>query len=239
MDLWDEKGGMTVSNPASAQASYPKRHKLMAALLTFAILALGTPSFAKGDRAQSSEQVTVKRVELRMPIPYPTLRRSNSELCDGLSKTIRTGINGEKLCIYRVCIKDGKEIKRELVSSKILKKPVPEVIAIGNRGDLPSRGYFSGRNTLIMIATAYSPAASDNGGYSGGTATGIKVGHGVVAVDPKYIPLGTRLYIEGYGYAIAADTGRAIQGDRIDLGFKNRQEASNFGRRKVIVHILD
>lgn len=212
---------------------------MKAAFLFFVIITLGIPTFAKGDRAQSSDQITVKRVELRMPIPYPTLRRSNSELCDGLSKTIRTGINGEKLCIYRVCIRDGKDVKRELVSSKILKKPVPEIIAVGNRGNLPSRGYFSGRNTLIMIATGYSPDPADNGGYSGRTATGIKVGHGVVAVDPKYIPLGTRLYIEGYGYAIAADTGPAIKGDRIDLGFNTRREANNLGRRQVVVHILD
>jgi len=60
-----------------------------------------------------------------------------------------------------------------------------------------------------------------------------------VAVDPRIIPLGTRLYIEGYGYAIAGDTGGAIKNFRIDLGYNSRSEAMKFGRREVKVYILD
>jgi 3D (Asp-Asp-Asp) domain-containing protein len=60
-----------------------------------------------------------------------------------------------------------------------------------------------------------------------------------VAVDPRVIPLRSRLYVEGYGLAIAGDTGRAIKGNRIDLGFNTYREAMRFGRRSVIVHILE
>jgi 3D (Asp-Asp-Asp) domain-containing protein len=61
---------------------------------------------------------------------------------------------------------------------------------------------------------------------------------GVVAVDPDVVALGTKLYVEGYGFAIAADRGRAIQGKRIDLCYNTRREALRFGRRVVKVHIL-
>ena len=81
-----------------------------------------------------------------------------------------------------------------------------------------------------MEATAYS------GG--GTTASGMAAAVGRVAVDPRVIPLGTRLYIEGYGYAVAADTGGAIKGNRIDLFFETYDEAISFGRRKVTVYVL-
>lgn len=71
------------------------------------------------------------------------------------------------------------------------------------------------------------------------TATGMKAQHGVVAVDPSVIPLGTRLYVEGYGNAIAADTGSAIKGNRIDLCFDTLSECNKYGRRTVKVEILD
>jgi 3D (Asp-Asp-Asp) domain-containing protein len=61
---------------------------------------------------------------------------------------------------------------------------------------------------------------------------------GIVAVDPNVIPMGTKLYVEGYGEAIAADQGGAIKGNRIDLFFGSHQEALNFGKRTVKVTIL-
>ncbi|MBN2168964.1 MAG: hypothetical protein JW738_06950 [Actinobacteria bacterium] len=89
---------------------------------------------------------------------------------------------------------------------------------------------------IIMVATAYSP---EEPGLSDSTATGLKAQKGVVAVDPSFIPLGTRVYVEGYGYAIAADTGGAIKGNRIDLCYNTLAEALAFGRRKVKVKVLD
>ena len=88
---------------------------------------------------------------------------------------------------------------------------------------------------LTMEASAYLP--TDGGGH-GITATGIMARRGVVAVDPDVIPLGSRLYIPGYGEAIAADTGGAIVGHKIDLCMENYSEAMQFGRRDVVVYIL-
>ena len=70
------------------------------------------------------------------------------------------------------------------------------------------------------------------------TATGIPATYGVVAVDPGVIPLGTRLYIPGYGEAVAADTGGAINGYKIDLCMESYEECMNFGRRTITVYVL-
>ena len=69
-------------------------------------------------------------------------------------------------------------------------------------------------------------------------ANGMHAGYGVVAVDPHLIRLGSKLYIEGYGYAVAGDTGGAIKGHRIDLGHTTYSEASSVGRRHVTVWLL-
>ncbi len=91
------------------------------------------------------------------------------------------------------------------------------------------------RKVLTMSATAYSSEDPGNGKY---TAGGHILKKGYVSVDPDVIPLGTELYIEGYGYAIADDTGGAIQGNRIDLGMNSHSEAIEFGSQTVRVYIL-
>ena len=91
--------------------------------------------------------------------------------------------------------------------------------------------------TLTMTATAYDDSYESNGEWGPYSAMGNRLRPGVVAVDPNVIPLGTRLYIEGYGMAIAEDTGGAIKGNRIDL-FMDQASAKAFGWKEVIVHIL-
>jgi 3D (Asp-Asp-Asp) domain-containing protein len=97
------------------------------------------------------------------------------------------------------------------------------------------------RKTLTMEATAYYPGPEDTGKWAafGRTASNTKAGYGVAAVDPRFIRLKTRLYVEGYGYAEATDVGGAIKGNRIDLCFDTYEEAVRFGRQKVQVYILD
>lgn len=89
---------------------------------------------------------------------------------------------------------------------------------------------------FAMEATAYLPQDGDGACI---TAIGIPATYGVVAVDPSVIPLGSRLYIPGYGMAIAADTGGAIVGYCIDLCMESYAEAMDFGRRVVTVYVLD
>jgi len=95
------------------------------------------------------------------------------------------------------------------------------------------------REIVTMESTAYEPGPRSCGRFaSGNTSAGYKAGYGVVAVDPKVIPMHTRLYISGYGYAVAGDVGSAIKGNRIDLGFLTVDECIQYGRRDVEVYIL-
>lgn len=89
---------------------------------------------------------------------------------------------------------------------------------------------------ISMSASAYSAYDPGNTHY---TARGSLLRKGLVAVDPKVIPLGTRLYIPGYGNAIADDIGGAIKGNRIDLAFDSHGEAIQFGRQNITVYIID
>ena len=99
-----------------------------------------------------------------------------------------------------------------------------------------SRGFQRYSAAYTMEATAYLPS---DGGGSGITASGMIAQRGVAAVDTDVIPLGTRLYIPGYGEAIAADTGGAINGNRIDLCMEDYGDAIQFGRRDVTVYVLE
>ena len=98
----------------------------------------------------------------------------------------------------------------------------------------------SGR-TMMMEATAYSsdPADAMGGGTVTATGQNLLSNPMAVAVDPSVIPLGTRLYVEGYGEAIASDTGGAIQGNIIDVHFPTYDQCIQWGRRQVKVTILD
>lgn len=89
-----------------------------------------------------------------------------------------------------------------------------------------------------MEATAYTDDKQSQGKWVGQTATGTKPRVGIVAVDPKVIPLGTRLYVEGYGQAIAGDTGGAIKGNRIDVFLPNRGECTEWGRKNIRVRVI-
>ncbi|EGO62420.1 3D domain-containing protein [Acetonema longum] len=92
---------------------------------------------------------------------------------------------------------------------------------------------------MDLTATGYA-SGIENNGYSGDkTVTGTDVRKGIVAVDPQVIPMGTRVWVEGYGEAVAEDQGSAIKGDRIGLAFDSKEEALEYGMQKVKVYILE
>ena len=99
-----------------------------------------------------------------------------------------------------------------------------------------SHGLIRYSNVMVMEASAYLPT---DGGGDCITATGLVATHGVVAVDPDVIPLGTQVYIPGYGVAIAADTGGMIEGAMIDLCMEDYNDCMDFGRRDIDVYILE
>jgi len=92
-----------------------------------------------------------------------------------------------------------------------------------------------------LTATAYYAFGSGGNDINGNgiTATGLRARKGIVAVDPRIIPLGTKLFIPGYGEALAADTGGWIKNDRIDLCFESLEECFKFGRRKIRVYLVE
>ncbi|PGZ63881.1 enterotoxin [Bacillus cereus] len=102
----------------------------------------------------------------------------------------------------------------------------------------------SAKRELTVIATAYTADPSENGTYGGRVLTAM--GHDltsnpnmrIIAVDPKVIPLGSKVWVEGYGEAIAGDTGSAIKGNRIDVLMGTKSKAMNWGRQTVKVKIL-
>lgn len=100
-----------------------------------------------------------------------------------------------------------------------------------------SRGQSS--RTVYMVATGYTADPAENYPYGGEPSyIGLPLSRGIVAVDPNVIPMGTKLYVDGYGEAIAADQGGAIKGNRIDLFFDSKSEANNWGMRTVKVTII-
>ncbi|WP_223617876.1 cell wall-binding protein EntB [Bacillus cereus] len=102
----------------------------------------------------------------------------------------------------------------------------------------------SAKRELTVVATAYTADPSENGTYGGRVLTAM--GHDltanpnmrIIAVDPKVIPLGSKVWVEGYGEAIAGDTGSAIKGNRIDVLMGSKSKAMNWGRKTVKVKIL-
>lgn len=173
-------------------------------------------------------------------IRFATKRQPTHELRVGLTRTVSEGERGLKHLYYKVCYVDGVEKKRELIRAEVVVQPKDRIIQFGDRGAGVSRGTaFTSKRVLKMNATAYDPGPKSCGKYANGiTCTGMKAGYGVVAIDPAVIPFGTKLYIEGYGYAVAGDRGKAIRGNRIDLGYDTYAAAKRFGRKMVTVHIL-
>ncbi|WP_242294179.1 3D domain-containing protein, partial [Bacillus cereus group sp. BfR-BA-01381] len=102
----------------------------------------------------------------------------------------------------------------------------------------------SAKRELTVVATAYTADPSENGTYGGRVLTAM--GHDltanpnmrIIAVDPKVIPLGAKVWVEGYGEAIAGDTGSAIKGNRIDVLMGSKSKAMNWGKQTVKVKIL-
>ncbi|MDR3253340.1 MAG: 3D domain-containing protein, partial [Endomicrobium sp.] len=113
-------------------------------------------------------------------------------------------------------------------------------LALFNKNDVIEKIYdLSKAKKMKMIATAYYPG--DPLAWKDGTVTflGQKMQRGIVAVDPKVIPLKTRLFISGYGYGYAGDTGNLIKGKRIDLGVNNEKEEKSWMFKDVTVYILE
>ena len=194
-------------------------------------------------------RVEVENITVSEATAYKTRKIPSPDHNVGYSAVISAGKNGEARNSYKLIRRDGEEVSRELISSETISEPVDEVVKYGiynTKVVAASAAELSYSKVLECSASAYDPYP-DGGAGTGRTATGRPARYGVVAVDPRVIPLGSLLYIESadnggswsYGYAIAADTGGAIKGNKIDLCFNSRSECYQFGRRTAKVYILN
>lgn len=171
------------------------------------------------------------------PIFRKTIYKDDPETEAGEEKVVNEGKDGSKLTIIKITFYEGKKYSQEVISTDIV-PPQDKVILRGAKIvwkvlDSPD-GQIRYFRKLRVWATHYDSRCL---GCNEWTATGMRAGKGVVAVDPKVIPLKSRVYIPGYGLAIAGDTGGAIKGNIIDLGFDNAQTAG-WRARFVDIYLL-
>lgn len=200
------------------------------------------------DPVKKDETVKVVRVEkvtdvVEESLNFAVVTKKDASLSKGKEKVVKKGKKGLVKKEYEVVLENGKEVSRKLLSEETVKDRQNKVVAVGtkNISNQVSRGsstVATGKEFYVM-STAYTPYCN---GCSGFTATGLNVKANpkmkVIAVDPRVIPLGTKVHVQGYGNAIAADTGSAIKGNKIDVLFPTKEEAYRWGKRKVKIKIL-
>ena len=195
--------------------------------------------------------------------------RNDESLLKGHEKVVQEGKKGKISREYEIVKEDGKEVSRSLVKESTLEESTKEIIAVGTKvvvadtsaatvATSNSKSASETKNTASPSVSRDNSAAPSDGkefyvsataytagcnGCSGITATGINLKSNpnlkVIAVDPSVIPLGSKVWVEGYGHAIAGDTGGAIKGNKIDLHMATKQAAYGFGKRQVKIKIIN
>ena len=200
-------------------------------MLTLLLVVFVTVSGFMWNHGFQTTKIETRTVEVPVVVQYERV----DILPKGEEKVLQEGTVGLDEVEEEIHYKQGDVIDTKELQRKRITPMQPKVVQVGTREVEVSRSYDRVREVITMEATAYLPT---DGGGDGITATGIRARHGVVAVDPNVIPLGTRVYIPGYGEAIAADTGGDIVGNRIDVVLEDYGSAMQFGRRTVDVYIL-
>lgn len=181
-------------------------------------------------------QVEVEEVVETQVIPYST--KTTIDYTKDVSDKVvtREGVNGEKEVTYKIVKHDGEIVSKEAVSQKPIKAAEDQLVVKGGAYITANRGSnIVGKKRFFMESTAYS-------GH-GTTATGRRPvynpgGLSTIAVDPRVIPLGSKVWVEGYGYAIAADTGGAIKGNIVDVYFNSSSQCKSWGRKYNVEVLL-
>lgn len=192
-------------------------------------------------------------------IEHETTYCNNSTVPAGMEEVLVEGVDGELLRSAEVTYINGVEVERVVTGETVTAAPVTEVIGVGTGeaaeaidpdampviGDgyilLPTGEVLTYTDTATIRATAYTHT---DAGCDFITSTGTTVHWGTVAVDPRYIPYGTRMFIVAsdgsfvYGIAVAEDCGGDIKGDRMDLYMPTYAECIQFGRRACTIYFL-
>jgi len=197
-------------------------------------------------------KITVVRVEKVIDVVEESLdfaieKKQDASLQQGKQKVVTAGQNGLVTKTYEVVKENGQVVAKNLQSKNVVKESQKQVVAVGTKTVVASAATVSRGSSepasgkeFYVTATAYTPNCT---GCSGISATGINLksnsGLKVIAVDPSVIKLGSKVWVEGYGTAIAGDTGGAIKGNRIDILVQSESQASNWGVRKVRIKVLN
>ena len=182
----------------------------------------------------------------------------DASIPEGMEEVLTKGVDGELLCVANVTYVNGMETERTILKETVTRAPVTEIIGVGTKTEqervdpdampvisdgyitLPTGEVLTYTDTDTIRATAYTHTDK---GCDFVTSTGTTVHWGTVAVDPRYIPYGTRMFIVSndgyvYGIAVAEDCGGDIKGDRMDLYMPTYQECIRFGRRTCTIYYL-
>ncbi|MDQ0177915.1 G5 and 3D domain-containing protein [Bacillus chungangensis] len=197
------------------------------------------------------DKVEIVRVEkvtdvVEEPTDFSVVTKKEDTMDQGTEKVVQQGENGIKKNTFEIVKENGQEVSRKLVKEETVKDSTDKIVAVGTKPVVSqvSRGATTNAaaegNEFYMDSTAYTSYCN---GCSGVTATGINLrenpGLKVVAVDPSVIPLGSKVHVEGYGYAVAGDTGGAIKGNKIDVFIPDKTQAYRWGVKKVKVKVIE
>jgi resuscitation-promoting factor RpfB len=168
-----------------------------------------------------------QRVETRaVEVPFARDERPNPDTDLDQVTVLQAGVPGQKRQTVRLTYHNGRVADTKVLAEQVLQEPVTEIVTYGTRvvwrtidTEQGPKQYW---RKLQVYATSYSlsrSGSSPNAPWYGRTRMGLQMGKGIIAVDPKIIPLGMWLYVPGYGVGIAGDTGGGVKGYHVDLGF--------------------
>ncbi|MCT79645.1 DUF348 domain-containing protein [Listeria monocytogenes] len=183
-------------------------------------------------------------------VKFETVYKEDDSLNKGVEKVVQEGKHGEKVVEYKVTFENGKEKKRDVIKENVTSNKTDKVVVRGTKEKVVAT-QVSNSSSSASSSSSSAPASGgktyrmESTAYSGGgiTAYGINLsanpGLKVIAVDPRVIPLGSKVWVEGYGEAIAGDTGGVIKGNIVDVYFPNESQCYSWGRRMVTVKVLN
>ena len=163
------------------------------------------------------ENITTEMQE----IPFETKKVETDELIKGSEKIVQKGEAGEVQVTLKNTYEGTTLVSSEEAGRVIIKNPVEQIIQVGTK-DVPAIDGYAYSEAVTVTATGYTKY---DDGCSDTTATGTQARRGVVAVDPRVFPYGTKFYIPGYGVGVAEDCGGAIKGNKLDLFYDTKSEA--------------
>lgn len=204
------------------------------------------------------DRIITCRESFSSTMPHETRYCTDDRLPAGTEQVLVEGRDGELLRTADITYVNGRETRRSILSETKVREPVTEVISVGTGetaeaeasdmpviGDgyilLPTGEVLTYTHSDTVRATAYTHT---DAGCDMITSTGTTVRWGTVAVDPRYIPYGTRMFIMAsngsyiYGIATAEDCGGDIKGDRMDLYMPTYEQCREFGRRRCTLYFL-